>query len=61
MRLFVYRSVVSKVRATALKVPHANAVGSISASSSMLLIRAWVVDGLEKLGIASRAIVVPLD
>jgi hypothetical protein len=52
---------VSKVRETALKVPHANAVGSISTSSNMLQIHAGVVDGLEKLGIASRAIVVPLD
>ena len=57
----MYRSVVSKVRATALKVPHANAVGSISTSSSMLLIRASVDDGFEKLGNANRAIVVPLD
>ena len=61
MRLFVYWSVVSKVRATALKLPHANATGSINKSNIMLLIRACVdfdfCVALKKLGNANRVIV----
>ena len=57
MRLFVHWLFVSKVRATALKVPHANATGSINKSSSMLLIRACVDDALKKLGNANWTIV----